>query len=116
MTDVRLEAVDGQDHPAGPGGDPPQPSAVRGGQGQQFVVAVQEVADAARADGHAASGQLGMDLREAAMLGVTQATDRGDDVEAELVLGQGEAALLLGPQADAVSGAVGVAATPDLEA
>ena len=39
-----------------------------------------------------------MDLRDAAVLGVAESTDGGDDVEAELVLGQGEVALLLGPE------------------
>ena len=69
-------------------------------QGQQLVVAVQEVADAARADRHAAAGQLGVDLRDAAVLGMAESADQGDDVEAELVLGQGEPPLLLGPEAE----------------
>ena len=115
MADVGLEAVDGQDHPPGLGRDPPQPLGVRAGQGQQLVVAVQQVADAARADRHAAADQLGVDLRDAAVLGVAEAADQGDDVEAELVLRQGEAALLLGPEADPVARAVGVAAAADLE-
>ena len=84
-------------------------------EGQQLVVAVQQVGDGAGADGHAAADQLGMDLGDAAVLGVPQGADRGDDVEAELVLGQGEAALLLGAERDAVAGAVGVAAAADLE-
>ena len=48
--------------------DPPQSGDVRGGQCQEFVVAVQEVADAPGADRDAAADQLGVDLREAAML------------------------------------------------
>ena len=84
-------------------------------QGQQLVVAVQQVADAARADRHAAADQLGVDLRDAAVLGVAEPADQGDDVEAELVLRQGEAPLLLGPEAGPMAGAVGVAAAADLE-
>jgi hypothetical protein len=87
MADIRLESVDRQDHPPGPRRDPPQPGGIRGGQGQELVVAVQQVADAAGADRHAAADQLGVDLREAAVLGVAEAADQGDDVEAEFVLG-----------------------------
>ena len=94
MADVGLQAVDGQDHPPGLRRDPPQPrSASEQRQGQQLVVAVQEVADAARADRHAAADQLGVDLGDAAVLGVAEAADQGDDVEAELVLRQGKRAL-----------------------
>ena len=105
MADVGLEAVDGQDHPAGGRRDPPQPPGVGEREGQQLVVAVQEVGDGAEADGHAAADQLGMDLRDAAVLGVAQGADQGDDVEAELVLRQGEAPLLLGAERDGVAGA-----------
>ena len=60
--------------------------------------------------GHAAAGQLGMDLGDAAVLGVPQGADQGDDVEAELVLREGIAALLLGAERDAVPGAEGCTA------
>ena len=49
------------------------------------------------------------------MLGVAEPADQGDDVEAELVLRQGEAPLLLGAEAGPAAGAVGVAAVADLE-
>jgi site-specific DNA recombinase len=116
VADIGLQPVDGQDHPAGRGGDPPQPLGVRQRERQQFVVAVQQIADAARADRYAATDQLGVDLRDAAMLGVAESTDRGDDIETEFVLRQGEPPLLLGPQAGAMARAVGVAAAADLEA
>ncbi|MFO0957696.1 MAG: hypothetical protein U0800_09570 [Isosphaeraceae bacterium] len=115
MTDVRLQAVDGQDHPPGPGGDPPQPGGIGAGQGREFVVPVQEVADAPHADRHAAANQCGADLRHAAMLGMAEAADQRDDVQAELVLRQDEPAFLLGPEAGLVSGAPGIAAAADLE-
>jgi hypothetical protein len=57
-----------------------------------------------------------VDLRDAAVLGVAEGADQGDDVEAELVLRQGEAVLLLGAEADPVSGAGGLAAAADLQA
>jgi hypothetical protein len=56
-----------------------------------------------------------VDLLEAAMFGVPQATDQGDDVRTELVLGQGEASLLFGPQASPMAGAGRMAAASDLE-
>ena len=56
-----------------------------------------------------------VDLGDAAVLGVAEASDQGDDVEAELVVGQGEAALGLGAVGAAVAGAVGVVAAADLE-
>ena len=34
-----------------------------------------------------------MDLRDAAVLGVAEPTDQGDDIQAELVLGQDQPAL-----------------------
>ncbi len=110
-----LQAVDGQDHPPRPDGDPAQPGGIGAGQGQEFVRPVQEVADAADTDRHPAAGPLGVDLRHAAVLGVAEPADPCDDVEAELVLRQSEAALLLGAEADPVSGAGGIAAAADLE-
>jgi hypothetical protein len=56
-----------------------------------------------------------MNLGDAAVLGVPQGADQGDDVEAELVVWQGEATLLLGSQADAAALAVGVSAGAELE-
>jgi hypothetical protein len=116
VADVGLEAVDGQDHPAGRGGRSPEPRGVRERERQRLVVAVQQVADAADADRHAAADQLGVDLRDAAVLGVAEPTDQGDDVEPELVPRPGEAALLFGSEADLVSGAFGIAAAADPQA
>ena len=115
MADVGLEAVDRQDHPPGRRRQAADAGGVGQGHGQQLVVAVQEVADAADADGDAAAGELGVDLRDAAMLGVAERADHGDDVEAELVLRQGEAALLLGPQRGPIPRADSVAASPHLD-
>src|SRR5436305_6831286 len=56
-----------------------------------------------------------MDLGEATVLGVAEAADRGDDVEAELMLRQGIAPLLLGAEASPAAGAVGIPAAADLE-
>ena len=58
-------------------------------------------------DGHAAADQVRLDLGDAAVLGVAEAADQGDDVEAELVLRQGEPALGFGPVGPQVGGAAG---------
>ena len=92
-----------------------QPLAVGRGQGAQFVVAVQEVGDGAQGDGDAAAGQLLVDLGDAAVLGVAEASDQGDDVEAELVVGQGEVGLGLGAVGAVVAGAVGVGTAADAQ-
>ena len=97
MADVGLQSVDGQDDAALLAQQRPQPLGVGGGQGPEFVVAVQEVGDRALGDDQAAAGQLAVDLGDAAVLGMAEPTDQGHDVEAELVIGQGEVGLGLGP-------------------
>jgi hypothetical protein len=46
-----------------------------------------------------------MDLGDAAVLGMPQGPDEGDDVEAEFVLGEDETALSLGSQGEGMAGA-----------
>src|SRR3954451_19007959 len=70
-----------------------QPLAIGSGQGAQFVVAVQEVADRAQGDGNATARQSLVDLGDAAVLGVAEAPDQGQDIEAELVVRQGQEGL-----------------------
>ena len=57
-----------------------------------------------------------MDLRDAAMLGVRQAADQGDDIKAELALRQGVSRLRLGAEADSAAVTLAVAAAANLEA
>jgi hypothetical protein len=63
----------------------------------------------------AAAGEFLVDLGDAAVLGVAEATDEGDDIEAELVVGQGEVGFGLGSVRAMVAGASGVGAASDLE-
>jgi hypothetical protein len=49
------------------------------------------------------------------MLGMPQAADQGDDIEAEFMLRKGEASLLLRTEGNAAAGAVGRATASDLE-
>jgi hypothetical protein len=115
VADIGLEAVDGQDHSPGGGRDSVQPSCIGARQGEQFVIAIEEVGDGPLADGDAAAGELGVDLRDAAVLGVSESADQGDDVETELVMRQSKSAFLLGAEADAPALALGVATAAELE-
>ena len=72
MADIGLQAVDGQDHAARGRRHPTEASGVGEREGQQLVIAVQQVGDAPDADRHAASGQLGVDLRDAPMPGMAE--------------------------------------------
>ncbi len=87
MADVGLQAVDGQNDAARRCGHPPEPRGVRQRQGEELVVAVQQVPHAPQADGDAAVAQRSMDLGEAAVPGVPQRPDGGDEVEPEFVPG-----------------------------
>ena len=113
--DIGLPAVEGQDHTALARGDAPEALGIREGEGQQLIVAVQQVGDAARADVHTPIDQGAVDLGDAAVLGVAQGTDEGDEVEAELVLGQDDATLGLGPHGAAEAWAARVPTASDLD-
>ena len=65
-------------------------------------------------DGQAAAAQGLVDLGDAAVSGVAEGADQGDDVEAEFVLGQGVEALRFGPVGLAVAAAVAVVAAADV--
>jgi hypothetical protein len=56
-----------------------------------------------------------VDLRDAAVLGVSEPADQRDDVEAELMLRQGIASLLLGAETDPPPRALRVATAAELE-
>ena len=57
--------------------------------------------------------ELVMDLGDAAVLGMTQPADCGHDIEAELVIGQGEVGLGLGPVGQTEPWAIGIVAASD---
>src|SRR3954464_10485349 len=75
VADVGLQAVDGQDDAALVAQQRREPLGVGGGQGAEFVIAVQQVGDGADGDDDAAAGQRAVDLGDAAVLGVAEAAD-----------------------------------------
>ena len=62
-----------------------QPAVVGQGDGEQFVVPVEQVGDGPLGHGHPAADEVGADLGDGPVLGVPEAADEGDDVEPELV-------------------------------
>ena len=92
-----------------------QPLAVSRGQSAQLIVAVQEIADGAQSDGNAAARQLLVDLGDTAMLGVAEASDQGQDIEAELVVRQGQEGFRFRPTGAVVAQAVRVGAAANAQ-
>src|ERR1700739_2680948 len=115
MADVGLQTVNGQDHLPLVGEQPTQAGVVGQGDGQQLVVAVQEVSDGALGDVQAATAESLVDLGNAAVLAVAEVADQRDDIEAKFVLGQGVVALGFGSVGFAVAWTVGVMASSDVK-
>jgi hypothetical protein len=65
-------------------------------QADQFFVALEEMGDRTLRNGDAAVPEDSMDFRDAVVVGVAEGTDKRDDVEAELAMGQGPGAFCLG--------------------
>jgi len=93
----------------------PQALGVGGCQGAEFVVAVQEVQDGAFGEDDPAAGKFVVDFGDAAVLDVPQATDQGEHVQAELVVGQREVRLGLGVIGLAVAATGPVVAAADAD-
>src|SRR5438270_5170410 len=93
----------------------PKAFGIGQGQGEQLIIAVQQVGDAPLADGHSSASQLAMDLGDAAVLGVAERADGGNEVESELALWQCDPTLRLGSHRSAEGRTVGGAAAADLD-
>src|SRR5262249_47826787 len=78
-----------------------------------LVAAVQRVGDGTGGQDDAARRQGLVDLRHGAVLGVAEGADVGHDVQAELVVGQGQSSLGLGPEGGEVAAAAAAVAAAD---
>jgi len=87
MADVRLEAIQCQEDPALDLGDALQASGISEGEGEQFVVALEQRRDRPRGDGHPAVAHVLMDFGQTTVLRRAQGTDACHAIEAKLVLG-----------------------------
>jgi hypothetical protein len=108
MAPVGLEAIEGQDDPAVGRGKAPQATGIWEREAEQVIIALQEVGDGAWGHGHPTVAHGMMDCGATAVVGIALAPHEGHDIEAELGLGQGEAAFGFRPIGCARLRAVGV--------
>jgi hypothetical protein len=87
MADIGLQAIEGENDPALGLGDPLEASSVSEREGEQFIVAFEQIGDRPRGDNHSTVAQVLMDFGQTAVLRVTQGADPGDDIQAKLMLG-----------------------------
>ena len=82
-------------------------------QRHQLVVARQQVGDGTRGDGDLLLPQCLVNLGDTAMVAVAQGANAGNDVEAELMMGQGPGAFFLGAIGLMVPATLGIVAADD---
>ena len=87
MADVRLKAIEGQDDSALHLGDPLQAGGISEREGEQCVVALEQMGDRPWGDGHPAVAQVLMDFGQATVLCIAESPDARNNIEAKLVLG-----------------------------
>ena len=115
MADIRLQPIQRQNNPTLVCQALLQGPALHQPRGQQLIIAVEQISDAALGNGDTPSGERRMNLRHAAMLAIPQSTDQRDDVEAELMLGQRQCALCLGSVGFMKTGTIERLTAADLE-
>lgn len=95
MAFLRLQAIEREDHAPLLLEAVPQPGAVGQPHRHQLLIALDQIRDGALGDLDAARLEGAMDLGHAAVVGVAQRADQGDDVEAELPMRQRHGRFLL---------------------
>ena len=115
VADVRLQPVQRQDDAALLAQQRVQAVGVGEVERDQFLVALEQMRHGALSNHDPALVQGGMNLRDALVAAVAAQPDEGDHVQAELALGQGEAAFGLGSVRPAEARASRRAAAADLE-
>ena len=96
MPHVGLESVDGRDHAALLRQQLPQATVVGEADGEELVIAFEQIGDRAFANHQAATGEMAADLGHGSVFGVAKPADESDDVESELVMWQRDATLGFG--------------------
>jgi hypothetical protein len=87
MADVRLEAIEGQNAPALGLGKALQTGGIGEGEGEQCVVALEQMHDGPWGNGHPTGTPVLMDCGQTTVLRVAQGPDVRHDIEAKLMLG-----------------------------
>jgi hypothetical protein len=68
-------------------GDPLQTGGIGEREGKQFVVALEQMRDRPRGDGHPAVAQVLIDCGQAPVLRIAEGTDARNDIAAKFMLG-----------------------------
>jgi len=89
MAHIGLEAIEGQHDTTLRLGNTPETCRVLEGEGDQFVIALQEISDRPGRYGQTTLDQRLMDFRDTAMVCIAPSADEGEDIEAKLMFGQG---------------------------
>ena len=97
MTPIGLEASESQDDPPLRLGKAPETRRVLEGEGDQFIIALQEIGDRTGREGHPTLDQRVMDCRNTTVGPRASGTNAGEDSEAKLMLGQGQTPFCCGP-------------------
>ena len=97
MADIRLQAIEGEQHAPLFLQALPEAALIGQPQRQQLVVALHEVRHGALGDIDPAGAERLMELRDRSMRRVALAPEPGNDVEAELAMGERPPALFFRP-------------------
>jgi hypothetical protein len=93
MADIGLQAIKRQADPALGLGKPLEAGSVSERESEQCVIAFEQRRDRPRGDGNTPVEQVLMNVRNTAVLRIAQSAHPRDDIQAKLVLGQGEPSL-----------------------
>jgi hypothetical protein len=115
VTDLGLQAIDGQHDTALRTQQGTEALRVGSRQSAQLIVAVEQVSDRPLGDHDPATTQFGVNLRDTAVFDIPEVADQGNDVEAELMMGQGIMGFGLGAIGLVKAWARGVRTSPDAE-
>src|SRR5215470_1471462 len=97
VADSGLKAIEGQYDTPLRLRQAPQPCRVVQGESDQCIIALQEIGDRPGRERQTTRDQRLMDSRHTGMVGIALRANEGEDIEAKLVLGQGEASFRFRP-------------------
>ena len=115
LPDVRSESIESEDAPARRWRQAPPPRRLVEGERDSFVVALQQSGHGPGRSGETAFAQRLRDGRHPVGVGLALCAAKGQDIEAQRVLGQGQAPCRCGPVRCAPLGTRRLAAAPHLE-
>jgi hypothetical protein len=115
MPNVRLQAIESQDDSALGLRYPLEAGGVGQRESQQFIVTFEQIGHRTRSNDYPPMAQVLMDVRQAVVLCVAQRPHPGDDIQAKLVLRQGEPSFFFGAVGAAELGTGAVETAPNLE-